>query len=284
MILVTGATGNIGREVVRRLVAGGRRPRVLTRDPARAAGLGAVEVAQGDLNQAETLAPALAGVSRALLLGRAMELPAIAERFVAAAKGAGVGHLVLISSATISFAEPSRIARWHLEAEEIVKASGMEWTMVRPGNYASNTLRWAGTIKAQGKVFAPGGDGQSAVIDPRDIGAVAHVALTGEGQAGKTHVITGPELMTPREQVRRIGVAIGREVTFVEVPFEAAQAGIVRAGLSPELAEAIVELIRAAAAGRERLLTDGVREVTGVAARPFDEWARDHAHEFKAGG
>jgi (4-alkanoyl-5-oxo-2,5-dihydrofuran-3-yl)methyl phosphate reductase len=195
VILVTGATGNIGSELVRQLIEAGQRFRVLTRDRARGEALGdGLDVVVGDLLRPETLAPAFVGVSRALVLAGAADLPSVAAHVVDAAKQAGTRHLVLISSGTIEIKPPGIIARWHLEAEQVLKASGLAWTVLRPGNFSSNALRWAGPIRAQGAVFAHGGDGLTAPIDPRDIASVAFHALTGRDHEGKTYVLTGPAL------------------------------------------------------------------------------------------
>jgi uncharacterized protein YbjT (DUF2867 family) len=281
MILVTGATGQIGMEVLRLLVDGGHRVRALVRNPSKLARLDStVEVVQGDYLQADTLAPAFVGIEKAFLVAPAIDLARAAEHFSTAAARGGARHLVMVSSATISMEPPTTIGRWHLAAEERVKASGLAWTLLRPGNYASNSLRWAGSIRAQGAVFAPGGAGRTAPIDPRDIGAVAAKALTSPGHEGRTHVLSGPELLTPVEQVQKIGAAIGKALRFVDVPEAAARGGMLKAGMSEVLVDAILELIRAAATGHGAAVTSTVHDVTGVAARSFDEWVRDHSVAF----
>jgi uncharacterized protein YbjT (DUF2867 family) len=266
---------------VRQLVGGGHRVRVLVRDPAR---LGAhdpaVEVVRGDLTLPETLDRALEDIEQAFLVAPAMVLPRAAEHFSTAAARRGARHLVMVSSSAITIEPPAAIGRWHLTAEEQVKASGLAWTLLRPGNYASNTLRWAGSIRSQGAVFGPNGHGQTAPIDPRDIASVAVCALTRTGHESQTHVLTGPALLTPIEQVEKIGAAIGKALRFVEVPEAAARAGMLKAGLSEILADAILELIRSASSGRGAVVTRTVGEITGVEARTFDEWARDHAASF----
>jgi uncharacterized protein YbjT (DUF2867 family) len=281
MILVTGATGNIGAEAVRLLVEQGRPVRALTRDARKLDGVRGIEVAVGDFGKPETLAPALAGVSGLLLTAEARALSGVTRAMVAAAP-AGT-HVVLVSSGTIHIEPRTRIGQWHLEAEEILRDSGLGWTMLRPVGFASNALRWAGTIKAQGMVFAPQG-GPASPIDPRDIAAVGVKALlNAETHAGKTHLITGGRTLTPADQVAAIGAALGRELRFQPVPDEAAVAGMLRGGMDEELARAVVELI---VAGREERLGAGrytrtVEEVTGRPARPFDDWARDHIDYFR---
>lgn len=280
MILVTGATGNIGVEVVRRLVGAERAVRVLARDPAKAARLlPAVEIARGDLHDPASVEAALTGVESAFLLAEALELPAIARTFAAAATRAGVGHVVLNSSGTIDIGRPTRLGAWHLEAEEALKDAGLAWTMLRPGNFATNTLRWAATIRAQGAVFAPGESAWNVPIDPRDIGAVAAQALMDPAHRNRTYLLTGPAAMTVHEQVDTIGRAIGKVIRVVEVPEARARAGMLAAGLSEVLVEAILELTRPGEHS-DTAITTTIRDVTGEAPRTFADWVRDHASAF----
>jgi uncharacterized protein YbjT (DUF2867 family) len=283
MILVTGATGNIGSEAVRLLVDEEQPVRALTRDARKLDGVRGIEIAVGDFTRPETLAPALAGVTGLLLTAGARELAGVTRAMVEAARGSTLQHVTLVSSGTIHIEPRTRIGQWHLDAEEILRASGLGWTMLRPVGFASNALRWAGTIKSQGVVFAPQG-GPSSPIDPRDIAAVAVRALVEpQDHLGKTHLITGGSTLTPADQVAVIGTLLGRELRFQPVPDEAAVAGMLRGGVDEELARAIVELI---VAGREERFGEGrftrtVEVVTGNPARPFDEWARDHIHYFR---
>lgn len=280
MILVTGATGNIGGEAMRLLLARGERMRALSRDPARLAGKAdGAEVVRGDLLQPETLGPALDGVEKALLVAGAEDLPAAAANIVRA-RSATLRHVVLISSWTIAFEPPTAIGNWHLAAEEVLKASGLAWTMLRPGYFASNALRWAGSIRAQGAVYAPV-SAATAPIDPRDIAAVAVRALTEPGHEGKTYVLTGEVVATPAQQVEQIAAALGKPVRLNEVPDAAAHAGMIKAGMPEALADAILELAHAGLARPEPDLSGDVRAVTGAAPRSFADWVRDHVAAFR---
>jgi len=277
-ILVTGATGQIGGELARLLVAAGADVRGLTRDPLRAASAPAgARLVQGDLEQPATLASAFAGAEKAFFVASASpRLAQLGQHFADAAKHAGVRHVVIVSSSTVLFEPRPLIGQWHFELEQRVEASGLPATMLRPGNFASNVLRWESMIRGQGSVFQAHGDGRSAPIDPRDIAAVAFQALTTARHEGQRYALSGPELLSAREQVERIGRALGRPVRFVEVPEERARQGMTGAGMSALMADAILELLRAGAASGRELLTDTVREVTGRAPRSFDEWLRDH--------
>ncbi len=281
MILVTGATGNIGAEVVRLLLAAGEKVRVLARDPSKAAHLAdRAEVVQGDLLQPDSLAAAFAGAERAfVLIGSINDIPAAAGPIFRAAEAAGVRHVVFQSSATIQMRPPNTVGAWHLAGEEALKGTRLAWTMLRPGNFASNSLRWAGPIRAQGSVFAPHGTQRSSVIDPRDIAAVAALALTRPGHEGKTYVLTGPEVISTTEQIDILAAALGKPIRFVQVPVEGARAGMIKAGTPEAIADAVLELMRPEST-LEPMLTATVEDVTGRPARPYALWARDHAHLF----
>jgi uncharacterized protein YbjT (DUF2867 family) len=283
MILVTGVTGNIGGELARLLVGAGQQVRGLTRDVSKApASLGAgVSLVQGDFARPETLPAALAGVEKAFFVANAgPRLAEVGGVFFDAARDAGVRHVVAVSSGTVEYEPPGAIGRWHLALEERLKATGLAWTMLRPGNFASNTLRWAPMIRTQGAVFAPHGDGKTAPIDPRDIAAVAFAALTGQGHERTTLTLTGSEVVTPREQVEKIGAVLGKPLRFVEVPEEGARAGMLRAGMPEVMADALLEVIRTGARSGKAFKTTTVRDVTGNVARSFDDWLRDHVAAF----
>jgi uncharacterized protein YbjT (DUF2867 family) len=283
MILVTAATGNIGSEAVRLLVEEGRPVRALTRDARKLEGVRGIEIAVGDFTRPETLAPALAGVTGLLLTAEARALANVTRAIIEAARGGTLRQVALVSSGTIHIEPRTRIGQWHLDAEELLRASGLGWTMLRPVGFASNALRWAGMVKSQGVVFAPQG-GPASPIDPRDIAAVSvRTLVEPEAHLGKTHLITGGRTLSPADQVAALGAALGKALRFQPVPDEAAVAGMIKSGLDEELAGAIVELIRAAREERlgESLYTRTVEEITGRPARAFDEWARDHIHYFR---
>jgi uncharacterized protein YbjT (DUF2867 family) len=281
MLLITAARGNIGRELVRLLHEAGHKVRAMSREPAKARFGAGVEVVTGDFTRPDTLPAALAGVDKAFFATEASpELARLGGHFVDAAKAAGVHHVVAVSSGTIAMQPPVAIGRWHLELEERLKSSGLACTFLRPGNFASNTLRWAHTIRTQGAVYAPHGSGTSTPIDPRDIAAVAFHVLTRSGHEGKTYTLTGPDPLTPQEQVERIAKAIGKPLRFVEVPEEGARQGMAKSGMPAFMVEAILELIRGGTRAGAGVKTSTVLEVTGQEPRAFDEWAKDNAAAF----
>jgi uncharacterized protein YbjT (DUF2867 family) len=273
MILVTGATGNIGGALVRMLLDTGHQVRVMTRDRARVTASG-VDIAVGDLEQPATLAPALACIDRAFFVFHAgPELAARAADFAQAARAAGVRHVVAVSSGTIEMAPLPLIGRWHLALEEAF--AGVATTFLRPDNFASNALRWAPMIRERSTVFAPFADGQSTPIDPHDIAAVAHVALTTPGHDAKTYTLSGPAVMTARDQVAAIAAELGRELKVIDAPPDQARAGMVRGGMPEMMANAILELLN-----RTPRPTTTVRDVTGVEPRSFAAWVHEHRAAF----
>lgn len=284
MILVTGATGNIGSEVVRLLQPTGERVRLLVRNPSKVAHLGErFELVGGDLTQAETLPPALAGVTKLFLMAHAESLPQITERVLQAAQNSSLRHVVLISSSTIYLEPEVTIGRWHREAEELVKATGLTYTMLRPGNFASNAaMWWASSIRTQGAVFLQKNRARTAPIDPRDIAAVAACALTEPGHEGKTYRLIGPPPhLHATEQVQLIAEALGRPLRAIEVPEAAAREGMLRSGLPPYIVDAVTELFRSADQKGDEIMSDDVHMVTKKEPRSFAAWVRDHLDAFR---
>ena len=187
MLLVTGATGNVGRELARELDAAGAPFRVLVRDPARAAGLPAgAERVRGDLDHPATLVPAFAGADGLFLLTPGIGTDHV-RHAVAAAQAAGVRHIVHLSSSNVLGDPMPAMGRWHHEREQVIRACGIPATFLRPGGFMTNAFDWLPTIRDDGYVLNPAGLGRYATIDPADIAAVAAVALTGTAtRAGST--------------------------------------------------------------------------------------------------
>ena len=231
-ILVIGATGHVGREVVAELTEAGAEVRALARTPGRLPN--GVEVTPGDLTDPAGLGPALTGVESVFLIWPL--LGAGAAPAALAAIGAHARRIVYLSSMSVrddraEQAEP--ISAFHAELERLIEGSGLEWTFLRAGGFATNTLEWAPAIRAEGVVRWPYGAAARSLIHERDIAAVAARALTEDGHGGVRHVLTGPAAITQVEQVRLIGEAIGRPLRFEELPLdEARRVMIGRAGRS----------------------------------------------------
>lgn len=267
MILVTGATGTIGSEVLRQLLAAGHPARALTRDPAKLIGT-AAEVAQGDFDDPDSLARAVDGVEAVFLLTVAR--PPSTRHDEALLKVVGDATIVKLSGigAGEEF-DGGTVGYWNLAAEQVVKDSGRRWTILRPSSFATNVL----TADGQ-PVINPTGDAQQGVIDPADIAGVAVQALTQPGHHGRTYTLTGPELLSIPQQVAQLSDVLGRTVPMVDVePAELARQ-LTQYGEDPASIEAMVRGVGFARAGRNAVLTDDVERVLGRPAGSFAAWAR----------
>ncbi|MFK8848336.1 NAD(P)H-binding protein [Streptomyces sp. Ac-502] len=284
MIVVTGATGNIGRSLVGRLLAEGASVRALTRDPERAGLPAGAETVRADLTGPAALEPALRGAD-ALFLNLAAGGGAVGPAIVGAAVRAGVRRIVLNSSIAVTDGpedDANFVSRMHSVAERAVRASGLEWTFVRGGAYAANALLWAEEIRESGVVRDPLPDAVTSPVHEDDLAAVAAVALLDRTGAhtGQAYVVTGPEARTRAEQVADIGRVLGRPTRLEVAPAE--QVAEERA--TPVLPkEALLELfgLFATTVGTTPPITDTVQQVTGHPARTFEQWARDHAADFR---
>lgn len=277
MILVTGATGNIGSALLKDLHARGAGPvRGLTRQAARAVFPEGVEVVEGDFGKPETLKPALDGVRSLFLVSRLGPDAEILE----AARQAGVEHVVLVSSITVRTHPHLGPAAENLAVEELLKDTGMAWTILRPTQFASNTLMWAESIRAHETVQAPYADIALPTIHPADIASVARVALTEPAHRGRVHALTGPEAVTPRQQVAAIAEALGREIPFREISRADAFARMA-AVFGPEAADAVLDITGGDVNDELLMVRDTVSRITGAPARPFHRWAAENAAAFR---
>jgi uncharacterized protein YbjT (DUF2867 family) len=282
MLLVTGATGNVGRELAAELDARGADVRLLVRDPARAAGLPeSAERVVGDLDDPATLPRAFEGADALFLLTPGIRLDHTTAA-VAAARDAGVRRIVHLSSFAVVGDPMPAMGRWHHQREEVIRASGIPATFLRPGGFMTNALDWLPTIHEGGYVLDPIGPGRFAPIDPADIAAVATLALTEDGHLGQEYVITGEELFTVAEQVRILAAAAGRdiEVRDVATPEEAVKSRFPN-GAPPALAAAIAEGFAAMRADTDGFRTDTARLLLGRPLRTFSEWCARNADAFR---
>ncbi|WP_225102435.1 SDR family oxidoreductase [Streptomyces sp. CoH27] len=279
MILVTGATGTVGRELVRLLPADVP-VRIMVRDPAKAPGVpSAAETVAGDFADPRSLARALAGVRTAFLVTTDPSGEHDA-RFVGAARTAGVRRVVKLSAAAVLDPEADDlITRWQRASEELLRASGLEWTLLRPRAFMSNSLSWAASIRSERTVRALYGTSANACVDPRDVAAVAVRALTGQGHAGRAYTLTGPEAVTAAGQTDLLGRLLGIPLRFEELTPDAARAGLSRRCPEP-VVEALLASARRQRAGAKAGVEDTVRTVTGCPARSFRQWAEDHLEAF----
>lgn len=278
-ILVTGATGNVGRHVVAGLRdMGADGVRALVRDPARATLPDGVGLARGDLTDPASLDAAAEGADTVFLLWPSLRADGAAAAVTALAKH--VRRIVYLSAISVrDDAPPEENGVWG-RVEQAVERSGADWTFLRAGGFAANTLGWAGEIRAAGVVRWVYGQAARSLIHERDIADVAVRALTDTAYDGGKYVLTGPEAITQEEQARAIGEAIGRPVRWEEIP-----PGAIRGQMLGFMGDpAAVDRALGYWAGlteHPEPVTHTVEEITGAPARTFREWARDHAADFR---
>ena len=278
MILVTGATGTVGSEVVKQLVAGGERPRTFVRDPAKGQRLGReVEQMVGDMDRPDTIAAALGNVDRVFLVTtQSTRQPEWERGIIEAATSAGVGRLVKLSVFKADEHSPLQIARQHREAEDALEESGLAATILRPVFFMQNLL---GMVRG-GRITTAAGKGRVGMIDARDIAAVAVAALTTDGHAGKTYTLTGPEALSFDEVAKTISQRTGTQISHVEVAPDGVRAALQAAGVPAWFASDMATLQGMLADGYEDDTTDDVRSVTGSPPHTLDQFAADCADSF----
>jgi len=284
MILVTGATGNTGMEVVKQLRARGAKVRALVRNPDKAPTIagGGVETAEGDLDKPETLAPALKGIEKVFLLSAADERQVEMQgNLVHAAKAVGVKHIVKMSSLGAALNSPVSLGRWHAQTEAQIEKSGIPFTHLRPHFFMQNMLMFAGSIAGERAFHAPMKEGKISLVDTRDIAAVAAAVLTTPGHEGKAYEVTGPEALSFSDLASKIGAATNRNVKYVNVSSDAAREAMRAMGMHQWMADALVSMYVIFAAGQASGVSEIVPRVTGRPGRTFDEFAKEHAHIFK---
>lgn len=293
MILVTGATGTVGRPLIDLLLTQGAEVRAVTRDPRAAALPDAVQVVEGDPSRPDTIAAALDGVTCVFLNPRAVGqdpdpgvISTATTRLLSLARDRGAKRVVAMSALNVDHdldEQPSRLrGEYNKEVEAAVVASGMEWTALRSGYYAVNTITsWAGQIRAGDVVRGTYPESAWAPLHERDLAAVAAHALLSGGLAGRRPILTGPKALTQQQMVTTIGEAIGRPLHFQEVPPEAARQGMLRSGMPEALADGFLTL-QARSYLQHDLVTGEVERILGRPGLTFDRWATEHADAFRS--
>ena len=275
-VLVTGATGTVGRHLVGELLAGGHHVRALTRSPGTADLPADVELVAGDL--AAPLPEGLFDGVDSVFVFPAAEVAG----FVKAAAAESV-HLVLLSSLAAALEHErdrgSASQVHHSAIEDAVRDSGTSWTILRPGTFAGNLLPWAQPIRFTGGVRGPYPTSAQAPIHEADIAAVAAVALTEPGHAGQTHPMTGPQALTRIEQLDAIGAALGRELRFTEITPDEFRTEMRSYGVGDDIVSMLLHYWSDTVETPD-VVRPTVQEVTGRPARTLAEWARDHAADF----
>ena len=283
MILVTGATGTNGSEVVKALAAQGVTARTMMRSLKDGGELPTgITAVEGNFDDDASLDRALAGVERAFLLTPSTEHAEAQQlRFVAAAARAGVRHIVKLSQFAASPDSPVRFLRYHAAVEQAIRVSGMDWTFLRPNLFMQGMLQFAGMVRDKGMIAAPIGDARVSVVDVRDNSAVAAAALTGNGHAGKTYTLTGPEALTHAEMAAKLSAATGRAIAFVEASDDDMRQAMSEVKMPEWQIEGLIEDYAHYHRGEAAVIATGVREATGQDPRAFDGFAHDYAEAFK---
>ncbi|MFG3115501.1 SDR family oxidoreductase [Streptomyces sp. NPDC048197] len=281
MILVTGATGNVGSELVARLAAEGVPVRAMTRAPEKANFPAGVEVIAGDFDKPDTLPAALARVERVFVVppGYGPEGPVQETTLVSAARKAGVTHLVKLSTSGVGFGATDPLTSGHRAGEQVIKESGLAWTTLRPGTFMVYLYGYAHTIRKERTMYVTEGDPVSAMIHPRDIAAVAANVLTTSGHEGRAYTLTGSEALSPQRQGEIIGEALGQDVKVVERTTAEAQAEFDRLGWGGPRLEALLELKRQSAAWDWKI-SDSVEKITGTMPLTLRTWVDENIHIF----
>jgi uncharacterized protein YbjT (DUF2867 family) len=275
VILVTGATGNVGNELVHALVARNQPVRAVARNPDAAAFPAGVDVVAADLAAPRSVASALAGSRKLFLLGGFAT-----TELLETVRDAGVEHMVLLTSRCVLGGNPDNaITRMWLDGESAVRESGLPWTILRPSGFHSNALRWAPQLERGNVVRAPWPDVAIASIDPADIAAVAATVLAEPGHEYTAPALSGPEPLTPGQQVATLARVLDRPLSYEPLSDEQARAEMVADTPAPM----VDGLFRFFTDGEfdDSAVQDSVLGITGRPPRRFEDWARDHASAFR---
>ena len=285
MILVTGATGRIGREVVRELAALGAEFRALVRKNTDADKLSAqgVETVLGDFAQPQSIQTELQGVERVFLLSPSSPMQTKFEgALVDEAKNAGVKHIVKLSALGADSQANSALLKWHRQSEQKIEASGIAYTHLRPNGFNQNFVPfYAPSVATDGMLYAPAEDCKISWVDTRDIGAVAARVLTESGHEGNTYEITGPDALSYTQIAEKLSALVGKKVTYVNVPDEGARQAMISSGAPDWYANALVALYHFYRQGDGAVVTDTVEQVTKTKPRSLDAYFEENAQAFK---
>jgi uncharacterized protein YbjT (DUF2867 family) len=284
-ILVTGATGNVGSQVVKQLADHQVNVLAAVRSPNKVQSLknDHVSLVEFDIEQPETIEKALQGIDKIFLLTPLVpNMVEVSNNLVEAAKKAGVKHIVK-SSGMGAESEPGiALTRWHRAAEKAIEASGIAFTFVRPNGFMQNYANFFGhSIKTQNTFYLPMGDGKVSHIDARDIASVATVALTENGHEGKAYEVTGSQAISNTEIAAIISQIVGRQINYVDVSEDAASAEMKQSGMPEVLVEATMELYGIYKAGYASEVTATVEQVTGNKPILFEQFVRDYVDVFQ---
>lgn len=281
MILITGASGNVGREVLKQIAATGVKVRAAFQSVGKAAiAPSGVDIVTMDYNQPETLQKALQGVERVFLVGPPTpNLPALERKAVDEIKRSEARYVVKLSAMG---GRGAIFPRQHADSEDYIKSSGLTYTFLRPNGFMQNFINYnAATINTQNAFYGSQGDGEVSHIDIRDIAAVAVKTLTGDGHEGKAYTLTGPEALSNARVAEILSDDTGREINHVDLPPEQFKQALVGAGLPEWSADALVDLQQFYRAGKASEVTGDVEQLLGRKPISFEQFSRDYEQAFQ---
>ena len=283
MILITGATGNNGTEIIRRLAGSGARVRAMVRKyPDGTDALPGVEYVMADFDDHVSIRRALDSVHRAFLTTNSTErVEAQQLNFVEQARAAGVRHIVYLSQLHAARSSPVRFLRYHAVVEDAIGSSGMAFTHLRPNLYMQGLLGFRSSIATEGRFFASAGDASVSIVDVRDIAAVAAAALTQEGHESRAYDITGPEALTHAEMASVFTTVLGKPpVSHVDLPEAAMRDGLLGFGFPEWQADGLIEDYAHYRRGEASAVSTAVRDVTGQPLSSFRQFVQGYRHAF----
>jgi uncharacterized protein YbjT (DUF2867 family) len=286
-ILVTGATGKFGKEVLKRLSGQNLSVAALARNPEKAQSLvpEGVSIRFGDLSRPETLDAALDGVEKVLLASSADPNQGQNQsNLVQAAKKAGIRYIVKLSAIGAEADSPILVARAHARTERELSESGIPHTNLRPNFFMQNMLNSAGTIVSRGEFYSCARNGKGGYVDVGDIAAVAAACLATDGHAGQNYLITGSESLSLYDIAAKLSAAVGKDIRYVDLPPDAFRQALLKAGYPEWRVDGLVALFSECAEGKMDVVTDVVQKVAKKQPVTFDEFARQHASAFREQG
>ena len=285
MILITGATGKTGSATAKSLGEKGETFRALIRNEEKKEGLESLggEVVIGSIENTEVVNQSMQGVKTVLvLLPNSESQLALEKQLVDSAKQAGVERIVKMSSIEATPDATSPIPKLHLESEEYIKQSGLAWTMIKPNFYMQNLLASAGTIKEQGKIFLPMGDGKTGMIDTTDVGKVLAKVLSEDGHESMNHEITGPEILSFFEVAEIFSQVLGKQVDYVDVPMDAYKETLGQFLTNQWHLDAVIDLFKGIAEGGIEDKTDTFNELMGETPKSLSQFLAENSFIFKS--
>ena len=281
MILITGASGNVGKEVLKQIAATGAKVRAAFQTVSKAAAApSGVEIVTMDYTQPPTLQAALEGVERVFLVGPpAPNLPALERKAVDEIKHSGVRHVVKLSAMG---GRDAIFPRQHADSEDYIKSSGVAYTFLRPNGFMQNFVTYNGaTINTQNAFYGSQGEGEVSHIDLRDIAAIAVKTLTQDGHEGKAYTLTGPEALSNARVAEILSEDTGREIKYVDLPAEQFKQALVEAGLPEWSADALLDLQQFYRRGGASAVTRDAEQLLGRKPTSFEQFSRDYSQAFQ---